>query len=325
MDYPPLYAANSDPHAGTKYDFERDFVGYGRHPPQAQWPNDAKIAVSFVINYEEGAEQNVQNGDGQSENALTEQSDRPPRPGQRSMNTESDFEYGSRVGIWRMLNTFEAHNMPVTIYAVGQALEKNPAVIQAFKDGEHEIASHAYRWIDYHDMDEALEKEYIVRQLKCLEELTGEYPVGWYYGRLSPRSKALVFEAYKELGIPLCWESDSYCDDLPYWSDVPAEADLPAGAQSAGPQGMLMLPYTYDANDLKFHSPSGVFSPQAFYEYLQSAFDILEIYGTFVIATTLCYTNIAQALKRFVEYISAKPGVWVTRRKDIAEHWRRIV
>lgn len=177
------------------------------------------------------------NGDEQSEAFLWEQADRPSRPGERALNSESDYEYGSRAGIWRMLDIFEAHSVPVTIYAVGQALEKNPDVVSAFQEGGHEIASHAYRWIDYHSMSPELEKQYIVRQLACLKNLTGEYPVGWYYGRLSPRSKALVWEVYQELGVPLLWESDSYCDDLPYWVDVPAEAHVEK------PQAMLMIPY----------------------------------------------------------------------------------
>lgn len=138
-----------------------------------------------------------------------------------------------------MLNLFEAHSMPITCYAVGQALEKNPDVAEALQTGDHEIASHAYRWIDYHDMSPELEKEYIFRQLKVLKDMTGEYPVGWYYGRLSPRSKALVWEAHKELDIPLKWMSDAYCDDLPFWVDVPAEKD----AEKA--EGMLMVPYSY--------------------------------------------------------------------------------
>jgi peptidoglycan/xylan/chitin deacetylase (PgdA/CDA1 family) len=160
------------------------------------------------------------------------------RQGERDMNSESDYEYGSRVGIWRMLNLFEAHKMPITAFAVGQALEKNPEVAKALKEGAHEIASHAYRWIDYHSMPAELEKEYIDRQLESLKKLTGEYPGGWYYGRRSPRSRALVHEVYREKGIPLAWESDSYADDLPYWVDVPAEE----GSDEA--EGMLIVPYT---------------------------------------------------------------------------------
>ncbi|KAF2165134.1 carbohydrate esterase family 4 protein [Zasmidium cellare ATCC 36951] len=308
-----------------KFDFPRDLKGYGRHPPNPQWPNNAKIAVSFVINYEEGAERTVLNGDATSESSLWEQTDRPGRPGERAFNSESDYEYGSRVGIWRILDTFEAHRMPVTVYAVGQALEMNPEVVPAFREGGHEIASHAYRWIDYHAMDEKLEKEYILRQLKCLKEVTGEYPVGWYYGRLSPRSKALVWEAYKQLGIPLLWESDSYCDDLPYWVDVPAEKDVES------PEGMLMVPYSYDCNDLKYHSTTGAFSPHAFFEHLAAAFDTLYaegLAGKPKMMTVGLHCRItgkparAMALKRFVEYVASKPDVWVTTRKDIAAHWR---
>lgn len=143
-----------------------------------------------------------------------------------------------------MLNLFEAHGMPITCYAVGQALEKNPAVVSALQDGKHEVASHAYRWIDYHPMDPGTEKTYIKRQLESVKQLTGEYPGGWYYGRLSPRSRALVWEVYKEMGVKLAWESDTYCDDLPYWVDVPAEKD------EAKPEGMLMIPYTYVASKL---------------------------------------------------------------------------
>lgn len=178
------------------------------------------------------------NGDEVSESFLWEQSDRSGRPGERALNAESDYEYGSRVGIWRLLNLFEAHSMPITTYAVGQALEKNPDVAKALKAGGHEVASHAYRWIDYHSMPEKLEKEYLVRQMEVLKRLTGNYPEGWYYGRLSPRSRALVHEVYRELEAPLVWESDSYADDLPYWTDVPAEAG------SAQAEGMLMVPYT---------------------------------------------------------------------------------
>jgi peptidoglycan/xylan/chitin deacetylase (PgdA/CDA1 family) len=228
-----------------------------------------------------------------------------------------------------MLNLFEAHGMPITCYAVGQALEMNLAVVKALQDYGHEIASHAYRWIDYHSMPPELEKEYILRQLKALKELTGEYPCGWYYGRLSPRSKALVHEVYTEQGIPLLWESDAYNDDIPYWVDVPAEKD------SKDPQGMLILPYTYDNNDLKFHSTTGAFSPEAFFEYLKCAFDVLlaEGYdGTPKMMTIGLHCRIIgkpgrfMALKKFVEYLSSRPQgeVWVTRRKDIAEHWRSI-
>ena len=197
------------------------------------------IVNELVLTRSQGAERSVVNGDSRSESHLHEQrGETVPRQGERAFNVESDYEYGSRVGIWRMLNLFEAHDMPITCYAVGQALEKNPAVVTALTEGGHEIANHAYRWLDYHSMPPDLEKEYIERQLKVMKELTGEYPGGWYYGRLSPRSKTLVHEVYREHGIQLAWESDSYCDDLPYWVDVPAEKD------EEKPEGMLMIPYT---------------------------------------------------------------------------------
>ncbi|KAJ9142991.1 Glycoside hydrolase/deacetylase, beta/alpha-barrel [Pleurostoma richardsiae] len=295
---------NIDPLRGTQYDFPRDHVGFGRHPPNPQWPNGAKIAVSFVINYEEGAERTTLNGDPQSENMLWEQAHIAPRVGERAVNVESDYDYGSRRGVWRLLNILEEHKMQSTVYAVGMALEKNPDVVKAFVDGGHEIASHGYRWIDYHTVGLEKEKAFVHRQMECLKTLTGEYPVGWYYGRLSPYSKALVHEVHQELEAPLLWEADTYADDLPYWVDVPAEKD----AQS--PRGMLMMPYSYDCNDLKYCAPHGWGSVGAFTEYLKNAFDILGKPGR------------AAALRDFVEYISAKEGVWVARRKDIAIHFR---
>lgn len=235
-----LDATNIDPLRDTVYDFPRDLVGYGRSPPNARWPNGAKIAVSFVINYEEGAERSVQNGDAQSENRLWEQSDnKPAQQGARSLNPESDYDYGARVGVWRLLDCFGKHHMPVTAFAVGQAFEKNPAVAAAFCQNGHEIASHGYRWVTYNGMTPELEKEYVKRQLESLKASTGKYPVGWYYGALSPRSKAIIHEVYQEMGIPLLYESDSYCDDLPYWVDVPAEKD------ASDPKGMLMVPYSW--------------------------------------------------------------------------------
>ena len=214
---------------------DRDFVGHARTVPLDRWPDGSLVAVNIVVNVEEGAEAAWPDGEG---NDSWGEYGLPIDPAVRDLGTEGHFEFGSRVGIWRMLNLFEAHDMPITCYAVGQALEKNPAVVTALTEGGHEIANHAYRWLDYHSMPPDLEKEYIERQLKVMKELTGEYPGGWYYGRLSPRSKTLVHEVYREHGIQLAWESDSYCDDLPYWVDVPAEKD------EEKPEGMLMIPYT---------------------------------------------------------------------------------
>ncbi|ERS97560.1 carbohydrate esterase family 4 protein [Sporothrix schenckii 1099-18] len=321
-----LDAASIDPLRDTQYDFPRDHVGYGRHPPNPRWPNGAKIAVSFVINYEEGAERSVQNGDGQSEARAWEHSDsKAPQVGARSLNSESDYDYGSRVGVWRLLACFEAHQMPVTAFAVGQALEKNPAVAAALGQNGHEIASHGYRWVTYHGMTPALEKAYVERQLVSLKASTGQYPVGWYYGALSPRSKAIIHAVYREQGLPLLYESDSYCDDLPYWVDVPAEKNV------ADPQGMLMVPYSYDCNDGKYHTASGWSTPSDFEAYLKAAFDVLYAEGERGAPKMMSiglHCRISgkagrfAAVRNFVEYVSAKPDVWVATRRGIAQHWR---
>ncbi|KAF2501231.1 glycoside hydrolase/deacetylase [Lophium mytilinum] len=322
-----LDAGNADPLYGSEYDFPRDLIGYGRESLDPQWPNGAKIAISFVINYEEGAERTVSNGDEQSESHLWEQSNIGPRVGVRQINAESDYDYGSRVGIWRLLNLFEAYKFPVTAYAVGLALEKNPAVAKAFLDGGHEIASHAYRWVDYFGMTADLESQYINRQLDTIIKLTGSAPVGWYMGRLSPYSKALIHKIHEERSLPLLYEADCYDDDLPHWVDVPAENSKdPKDAK-----GMLMIPYSYDCNDLKFHSPHGLGGPGAFEEHLKNAFDTLYdegLKGKPKMMTIGLHCRIIPkpgrfpALKRFVEYVASKPDVWVTTRKDIAIHFR---
>ncbi|KAH8812241.1 possibe polysaccharide deacetylase [Xylogone sp. PMI_703] len=321
-----LEAVNIDPLQGTKYDFPRDHVGYGRKAPDPQWPNGAKIAVSFVINYEEGSERSTQNGDAQSENRLWEQSDsKPAHMGARSLNPESDYDYGSRVGVWRLLDCFEQHSLPVTVYAVGQAFEKNPEAAEAFTKNGHEIASHGYRWVNYVGMTTELEKEYVIRQLQSIKKTTGAYPLGWYYGALSPCSKAIIHEVYEEMNIPLLYESDTYSDDLPFWVDVPSEK------QSDNPKGMLMIPYSYDCNDVKYHQPSGWSTTSDFEEYLKTAFDILYNEGQRGSPRMMSiglHCRISgkpgrfAAVKNFVDYITSKPDVWVTTRKDIALHWR---
>nr|OQO20109.1 hypothetical protein B0A51_11790 [Rachicladosporium sp. CCFEE 5018] len=323
---PALDASNLDPERGTKYEFPRDLRGYGRHPPNPRWPGGAKVAVSFVVNYEEGSERTVLNGDDRSEEILSELIYK--RQGERNLGTESDYEYGSRVGIWRLLDLFESFDMPITAYAIGQALEMNPDVVKALKDGGHEIASHGYRCIDYHHMPAEIEKQYIVRQLEVFRKLTGEFPGGWYVGRQSPRTKALIWEVYKEHGAPLLWESDSYCDDLPYWVDVPAEKD------AKEPEGMLMLPYSFDNNDLKFHSGAGAFTPDAFFQYLRASLDTLlaeaesgspKMMSIGLHCRIIGKPGRSQGLKKFLEYIQLLPkgDVWVTRRMDIATHWRK--
>ncbi|EXJ86856.1 hypothetical protein A1O3_03810 [Capronia epimyces CBS 606.96] len=321
-----LDAPNMDPLQGTKYDFERDLVGYGRDSIDPKWPGGAKIAVAFVINYEEGAERSLLNGDGQTESVLWEQAHVPERIGSRDPKIESDYDYGSRVGVWRLLNMFEKSNIRTTINAVGQALEKNPPVAKAFVAGGHEVASHGYRWIPYHNMSPEEEKLYMHRQMQSLKATTGSYPVGWFVGRCSPHSKALIHEVHEEIGAPLLYEADCFADDLPYWSDVPAEKDVP------NPKGMLMMPYSYDNNDLKYQIAPGTFSsPNSFLEYLKSAFDVLYaegVEGRPKMMSIGLHCRISgkpgrfAAIEAFVKYIQQRPDVWITTRREIASHWR---
>ena len=316
------------------YDFPRDLIGYGPNPPPAPWPNNAKLALSFVINYEEGAENCVLNGDPTSEPALWESAGRyPPRQQQRAVNIESDYEYGSRVGVWRIMNLFEKCGFKFTVYAVGQALEMNPEVARRTVRGGSEIASHAYRWINYEDMAPAEEKAMIRRGVESIQTLTGKPPVGWYYGRLSSRSRALVWDVFQEMKLPLLWQSDSYADDLPYWVDVPAEQQMVERNERKKEDcdGMLMVPYSYDCNDFKFHTPTGWGGPGDFFTHLKNAFDTLYEeggQGSPKMMTVGLHCRIIgkpgrfAELKRFCEYVGQKEGVWVATREEIARCWR---
>jgi peptidoglycan/xylan/chitin deacetylase (PgdA/CDA1 family) len=233
------------------HDFPRDLQGYGSTPPPGPWPHGAKLAVSFVINYEEGGENCVLNGDPTSEAALWESAGRyPPRQQQRAVNIESDYEYGSRVGVWRIMKLFEKFGFKWTLYAVGKAVEMNPEVALRTMRGGSEVASHCYRWVNYEDMGVEEERAMVRKGIESLRSVTGEAPVGWYYGRLSSRSKALVWDVYREMGLELLWQSDSYSDDVPYWVDVPAEMALVEKGEikKEEAKGMLMVPYSYDCN-----------------------------------------------------------------------------
>ena len=324
------------------HDFPRNFIGYGPNPPKhSTWPNNARLALSFCINDEEGAESSVLLGDthaeyGGWENALSYL----PKAGERAVNVESDYEYGSRSGVWPIMRLFEAHKFPWTLYAVGKAIEENPeAALRTFRNGS-EVASHAYRFIDYRALSAEEEKEMIEKGIHSITAVTGKPPVGWYYGRLSPRSRALVWEAFHDLNLPLEWESDSYCDDLPYYIDVPLELELhKAGKLNyPEPRGMLMVPYSYDCNDFKFNIPTGFKGPGQFFDHLKNAFDTLyeeggpegEGSGTGVpkMMTVGLHCRIIgkpgrfAELKRFVEYVRSFEGVWVTTRGEIARRWR---
>ncbi|KDQ57990.1 carbohydrate esterase family 4 protein [Jaapia argillacea MUCL 33604] len=300
----------------------RDFVGYGRNPPNAEWPNGARIAVSFVLNYEEGGEYGPLNGDNRTEANLNERFGAVPiRGGRRDVPMESQFEYGSRAGVWRIMNLFDKHNMKITIYAVGRALEVNPPAGPEFEMHGHELAMHGYRWIEYGEFegDEEAEKALIRKGIEAVQKSSpsGRPPTGWYIGRPSSKTRALIAQVHKEMDLPLLWQSDSYSDDLPYW--IP----YPGGRKS---EGLLMIPYSYDNNDFKFSTPPGWTSAKGFEEHLINAFDTLYEEGGKMMSIGLHCRVIGKpgrfpALKNFVEYISKKQGVWIATRTEIAKHW----
>ncbi|KAI0474184.1 polysaccharide deacetylase [Xylariaceae sp. FL0804] len=314
-------------HAHPDYGYDRDFKGYGEKGLDPKWPNNAKIAVSFVINYEEGGERSVLNGDGISEPNLRENAGGPPRVNERSYNTESEYEYGSRAGFWRLFRMFNALKMKFTLYAVAQAVEQQPEVAKRCVEEGHDVASHAYRWIEYHDMPIEKERDYIRKAITSLKSLTGYAPRGWYYGRNSPHSRTLVPQVYEEMGEQLEWVSDTYADDVPYWIDLPYERDAPA------PRGCLMVPYSYDCNDYKFLMVGAGFrDPDGFYSHLKNAFDVLYEEGEAgkpkMMTIGLHCRIIGRpgrfgALKQFAEYISKKEGVWVATRSEIAEAFKK--
>ncbi|KAK4499178.1 hypothetical protein PRZ48_009691 [Zasmidium cellare] len=316
------------PYVGhPEYSYDRDFRGYGEKGLQGlTWPKNAKIAISFVINYEEGAERSVLSGDGQSETNLIENPGRPPRINQRNYNVESEYEYGSRAGFWRLFRLFSKHSMKFTLYAVAQAIEQVPEVAKRCVEMGHDVASHGWRWIDYHDVGVEREEEMVRRAVGSLKKLTGYVPKGWYYGRGSELSRTLVPRVYEEMGEELGWCSDSYADDVPYWIDRADQKDNPNS------KGILMLPYSYDCNDFKFHTPgSGFRDPTAFFTHLKNAFDTLYEEGeegSPKMMTVGLHCRIIgrpgrfKALRDFVEYVGGKEGVWVATRTEIAEVFR---
>jgi putative urate catabolism protein len=290
-------------------DYPRDMRGYGRQPPAAAWPNGARTAVQFVINFEEGGENCVLHGDDASEAFLSEIVNAAPYPGERHMNMESLYEYGSRAGFWRLHRLFTMRRLPVTVFAVAMAMQRNPEVVAAMQESDWEIASHGYRWIDYQFVDEATERAHLHQALAIHEDITGARPVGWYLGRCSPNSHRLAAEEGHFL-----YNADSYADDLPYW-DLSFEV----------PQ--LMVPYTLDANDMRFATPQGFNCGTQFYEYLKDTFDVLHAEGGRMMSVGLhCRLagrpGRAAALARFLDYVAAHDDAWIATRLDIARHWR---
>ncbi len=295
--------------------YDRDLVGYGRNPPAANWPGKARIAVQFVLNYEEGGENCVLNGDAGSEQFLSEIIGAEAYPA-RHMSMESIYEYGSRAGVWRVLGEFERRDLPLTVFAVGMALERNPEAGRAFVELGHEIACHGYRWIHYQNVDEAIEREHMQRCIEIVSQLTGRHPDGWYTGRDSPNTLRLVAE---EGGF--LYDADYYGDDLPFWHPV----ELADGR--VHPQ--LMVPYTLDTNDMRFASPQGFNSGQQFFTYLKDAFDVLYAEGEHApkMLSVGLHCRLSgrparfAALQRFLDYIQSHERVWIATRADIARHW----
>ena len=289
--------------------YPRDLTGYGATPPAANWPGGARIAVQFVVNYEEGGESCILHGDQASEAFLSDIVGAVPLSGARHMNMESLYEYGARAGFWRLQRLFTEHDVPVTVFGVAMALERNPEAVEAMQSSGWEIASHGYRWIDYQHIDEATERKHLQEAITVHEKITGERPLGWYLGRCSPQTHRLIAE---EGGF--VYNADSYADDLPYW-------DRRFGV----PQ--LMLPYTLDANDMRFATPQGFNSGQQFYDYLKDTFDVLRAEGSRMMSVGL-HCRLAgrpgrlASLARFVDYIQGFDDVWLARRIDIARHWR---
>ena len=299
-------------------DYPRDLRGYGPHPPHPRWPGGARIAVQFVLNYEEGSENSVLHGDAASETFLSEIIGAAAFP-QRHLSMESLYEYGARAGVWRVLRTFAERRMPLTIFGVGMALARNPAVVDAFLAAGHEIASHGWRWISYQDVDEAVEREHVARAVETIVRLAGAPPGGWYTGRDSPRTRRLIVEHGG-----FVYDADSYADDLPYWTDV---------ATPAGIQAHLVVPYTLDTNDMRFTTAQGFNSGDQFFAYLRDAFDTLYAEGdprgpdAPKMLSIGLHARLAgrpgrtAALARFLDYVQRHDAVWVARRIDIARHW----
>ena len=286
----------------------RDLVGYGATPPAANWPGGARTAVQFVVNYEEGAENNVLNGDAGSEAFLSEMVGAGSHTGMRSMAMESLYEYGSRAGFWRLHRLFTSHGVPVTVFGVAKAMEMNPAAVDAMLRADWEIASHGLKWIDYQYVDEATERAHIEEAIDLHTKLTGERPLGWYQGRTSPNTARLVVE---EGGF--LYDADSYADDLPYY-------DTRYG------KTQLIVPYTLDVNDMKIVAYNGFSEGEEFFRYLRDTFDMLHLEGGRMMSIGL-HGRIAGrpgralAISRFLDHILAEDDVWVARRIDIARHW----
>ncbi len=293
--------------------YPRDMIGYGANAPDPQWPGGSKIAVSLVLNYEEGGENSVLHGDAASEAFLSDIAGAQPWPGQRHWNMESIYEYGARAGFWRLHRLFTGMNIPVTVYGVATALARSPEQVAAMKAAGWEIASHGLKWVEHRDMPEDEERRQIAEAVRLHTEVTGERPTGWYTGRCSVNTVRLTAEQGFD------WISDTYDDDLPYWHEE-------------GMQSQLVIPYTLEANDMRFATAPGYVTGEQFFQYLKDAFDVLYAEGQAGAAKMMSvglHCRLAgrpgkiAGLKRFLDHAHAHEGVWFPRRIDIARHWAK--
>jgi len=288
--------------------YPRDLVGYGANPPDPMWPGGARIAVQFVLNYEEGGENSILHGDAGSEAFLSDMVGAPSHTGERAMAMESLYDYGSRAGFWRLRRLFGERKLPLTVFGVAMAMERNPAAVEAMLQSGWEIATHGYRWIDYQKIPEAVERDHIQKAIEIQTRLTGSRPLGWYQGRTSPNTARLVAE---EGGF--LYDADSYADDLPYYDRRHGRAQL-------------IVPYTLDANDMKMVALNGFTEGEQFFRYLRDTFDQLYREGGRMMSVGL-HCRIAgkpgraAAVARFLDHVLAHREVWVARRIDIARHW----
>jgi len=303
----------------TTFDpYPRDLIGYGRMPVHPRWPGQARVALQFVLNYEEGGENCVLHGDPASETFLSEIIGAQAFPA-RHMSMESLYEYGSRAGLWRVLRLFEQRKLPLTVFAVATALQRNPEALAAFQELGHEIACHGLKWISYQNVDEATERAHMKDAVQIIRELTGSAPAGWYTGRDSPNTRRLVVE---HGGFE--YDADYYGDDLPFWQNV---------SHAGGVTPQLIVPYTLDTNDMRFAAMQGFNSGTQFFDYLKDAFDVLYAEGDpdglnqpKMLSIGLHCRIVgrparAAALARFLDYVQSHDHVWITRRIDIARHW----
>ena len=288
----------------------RDFIGYGAKGKRVSWPNNAKLALQIVLNYEEGGENSILNGDKYSETFLSEIIGAKAIKG-RHINMESIYEYGSKAGFWRLDRLFKEKKIPVTIFGVGLALEQNPEVCEAIKNGNYEIAAHGYRWIDYQNIKKSVEKKHMQKAIKTIKKIFGSRPLGWYTGRCSPNTRDLVFDNGGFL-----YDSDSYSDDLPYW-------------EYRGKKKQLIIPYTLDNNDMRFATNQGFNTGDHFYNYLKDSFDVLyeegktnpKMMSVGLHCRLIGRPGRIQSLKKFFDYISKFDDIWICKRVDIAKHW----